>query len=77
MKALRIVIPVSVTCLTTVVIVLVTIWLTRLVPAGEWSGFLRALIIVAIVGATALIIAWSAYFSYVIREAIERSLSKE
>ena len=77
MKALRIMIPIISTAITTAIVVLVSIWLTGLVPAGEWSEFLKALIIVVIVGATLFIIAWSAYFTYVIREAIEKSLSGE
>jgi len=77
MKALRIAIPVITTAVTTAVVVLVSIWLTSLVPAGEWSDFLKALIIVVLVGATLFVIVWSAYFSYVIREAVERYLAGE
>ncbi len=77
MKVLRIVIPIIVTAIITVVAVFAAIWLTGLVPAGTWSEFLKALVIVAVVGATLLIIAWSAYFSYVVRISIERYMSRE
>ncbi len=77
MKVLRIAIPIVVTAIVTVVAVFAAIWLTGLVPAGTWSEFLKALIIVAVVGATLLVIAWSAYFSYVVRISIERYLSRE
>ncbi len=76
MKVLRIAIPVIATVITTVIAVLSAIWLTGLVPAGAWSEFLKALIIVAVVGATLFVIGWSAYFSYVIKESIEKYLSK-
>ncbi len=77
MKILRITIPIIATAIATALVVLVSIWLTGLVPAGEWSEFLKALIIVVLVGATLFVIVWSAYFSYVIKEAIERYLSRE
>jgi hypothetical protein len=77
MKALRIIIPVVTTVVTTAFVVLVSVWLTSLVPDSEWSDFLKAAIIVILVGATLFVIAWSAYFSYVIREAIEKYLAGE
>ena len=77
MKAIRVMIPMITTAITTAIVVLVSVWLTGLVPTGEWSKFLEALIIIVVVGATLFIIAWSAYFTYVIREAIEKSLSGE
>jgi hypothetical protein len=77
MKALRIGIPVITTVVTTVIVVLIAVWLTGLVPDGEWAGFLKAAIIVILVGATLFVIAWSAYFSYVVREGIEKLLARE
>lgn len=77
MKALRIIIPVVTTIVTTAVVVLVSVWLTGLVPDSQWSEFLKAAIIVVLVGATLFVIVWSAYFSYVIREAIEKYLAGE
>lgn len=74
MKVLRVAIPVAVTVIATAVAVLAAIWLTSLVPGGEWAEFLKALIIVAVIGATLLVIGWSAYFSYVIRDCIEKYL---
>jgi len=77
MKLLRIGIPIATTVVTTAIVVLVAVWLTGLVPDGEWAEFLKALIIVTIVGATLFVIIWSAYFSHVVREGIENILTRE
>ena len=77
MKSLRIVVPVSVTVIVTIIAVLSAVWLTGLVPAGPWSELIKAAIVLVIIGSTLLIIAWSAYFSYIIRETAERLLKKQ
>ncbi len=77
MKHARIVVPIIVTAVVTVLVVLTAKWLIGLVPAGEWSDFIKAAIVIFIVGSTLLIIAWSAYFANVIRETVERFLKKE
>ncbi len=76
MKSLRIVVPVIVTAIVTVLAVFSAIWLAGLVPPGEWAGLLKAGIIIFIAGATLLIIAWSAYFSYIVRTAVEKFVSR-
>jgi hypothetical protein len=77
MKSLRIIIPVLITAILTALAIFSAIWLTGLVPAGPWSELIKAAIVLFIIGSTLLIIAWSAYFTYIIRETIERLLSKK
>jgi len=77
MKSLRIIIPVLITAILTALAIFSAIWLTGLVPAGAWSELIKAAIVIFIIGSTLLIIAWSAYFTYIIRETIERLLSKK
>jgi hypothetical protein len=47
------------------------IWLTGLVPDGNWSDLIKAGIVIFIIGSTIVVIAWSAYFTYIIRHSIE------
>lgn len=77
MKSLRIVIPVLITALLTALAILCAIWLTGLVPAGPWSELIKAAIVIFIIGSTLIMIAWSAYFTYIIKETIERLISKK
>ncbi len=77
MKSLRIIVPLLITAILTVLAILSAIWLTGLVPAGSWSELIKAGIVIFIIGTTLIIIAWSAYFTYVIRETFERLLSKK
>ncbi len=77
MKFLRIIIPVIVTAFLTALAIFSAIWLTGLVPAEPWSELIKAAIVIFIIGSTLVIIAWSAYFTYIIRETIERLLSKK
>ncbi len=77
MKSLRIIIPVIVTALLTVLAIFAAVWLTGLVPAGPWSELIKAAIVIFIIGSALVIIAWSAYFTYIIRETIERLLSQK
>ena len=77
MKSLRIIVPLVVTAILTVLAVFSTIWLTGLVPLGPWSELIKAAIVIFIIGSALVMIAWSAYFTYIIREAIEHFLSKK
>jgi len=77
MKSMRIIVPLLITAILTVFAILCAIWLTGLVPAGPWSELIKAGIVIFIIGTTLIIIAWSAYFTYVIRETFERLLSKK
>lgn len=77
MKSLRIVIPVLITAFLTALAVFSAIWLTGLVPAGAWSELIKASIVIFIIGVTLIIIAWSAYFSYIIREMVEKLIAKK
>jgi hypothetical protein len=72
MKFLRIFIPVLVTAGLTVLCILVAKWLTGMVPAGEWSELLKATIIVFVVASALVTVAWSAYFTYIIRNTMKR-----
>lgn len=77
MKTLRIVVPLVATAIVTIIAILSAVWLTGLVPAGPWSELIKAAIVIFIIGSTLIIIAWSAYFSYAIRVAVERLLKKD
>ncbi|MDO9333311.1 MAG: hypothetical protein Q7T57_02160 [Dehalococcoidales bacterium] len=72
MKFLRIFIPVLVTAGLTVLCIVVAKWLTGMVPAGEWSELLKATIIVFVVASALVTVAWSAYFTYIIRNTMKR-----
>jgi glucan phosphoethanolaminetransferase (alkaline phosphatase superfamily) len=72
MRFLRIFIPVLVTAGLTVLCILVAKWLTGMVPAGEWSELLKATIIVFVVASALVTVAWSAYFTYIIRNTMKR-----
>ena len=71
MKGLSVIIPAIVTAMLTVLAVFSAIWLTGLVPDGNWSDLIKAGIVIFIIGSTIVVIAWSAYFTYIIRHSIE------
>ncbi len=75
MKSLRVVIPVLITAILTALAILCSIWLAGLVPVGPWSELIKAAIVIFIIGSTLIIIVWSAYFSYIIKDTIERLIS--
>jgi len=77
MKSLRIIIPVLITAFVTAIAIFSAVWLTGLVPAGPWSELIKAAIVIFIIGSTLVIIAWSAYFTYIIRETIENLIPKK
>jgi len=71
MKYLRIIIPVLVTAGLTALCILVATWLTNMVPSGEWSDLLKAVIVVFVVASALVTVAWSAYFTYIIRSSMK------
>ncbi|MBM4444919.1 MAG: hypothetical protein FJ020_06425 [Chloroflexi bacterium] len=71
MKGLSVIIPAAVTALLTVLAVFSAIWLTGLVPDGDWADLIKAGIVIFIIGSTIVIIAWSAYFTYIVRQSIQ------
>jgi hypothetical protein len=72
MKSLRILVPILVTVVLTAMAIVVTLWLTNLVPNNEWSGLIKAGIIIFVFTGTLLVIAWSAYFTFVVRKSLEK-----
>ena len=72
MKFLRIFIPVLVTAGLTVLCIFVARWLTGMVPAGDWADLMKAAIIVFVVASALITVAWSAYFTYIIRNTIKK-----
>jgi hypothetical protein len=72
MRFLRIFIPILVTAGLTVVCIAVAGWLTGMVPAGEWSELIKAGIIVFVIASALITVAWSAYFTYIIRNTMRR-----
>jgi glucan phosphoethanolaminetransferase (alkaline phosphatase superfamily) len=76
MKSLRVVVPLIATVLLTVLAVFSAVWLTGLVPAGSWSELIKAGIVIFIIGSAIISLAWSAYFTYIIRTSIEKMVSK-
>lgn len=77
MKSLRIVIPVLITAFVTAIAIFSAIWLAGLVPPGPWAELIKAAIVIFIIGSTLVIIAWSAYFTYIIKGTIEKATSKK
>jgi len=71
MKSLQVLIPAIATVVITAIFVVLALWLTSLVPSGEWSGLIKAGIVLFIFMCTLLVIAWSAYFTFVIRKSLE------
>ena len=71
MKGLSVIIPAAVTALLTVLAVFSAIWLTGLVPDGNWADLIKAGIVIFIIGSTIVVIAWSAYFTYIVRQSIQ------
>jgi len=76
MKSLRILVPLAVTVLLTLLAVFSAVWLTGLVPPGDWSDLIKAGIVIFIIGSAIVSLAWSAYFTYIIRTTVERLVSK-
>jgi multisubunit Na+/H+ antiporter MnhB subunit len=72
MRFLRIFIPILVTAILTVLCIFVARWLTGLVPAGEWSDLIKAAIVIFVVASALVTLAWSAYFTYIVRNMINR-----
>ena len=70
MKRINIIVPAVVTACLTALAIFSSIWLTGLVPEGQWSSLIKAAIVIFIIGSTLLIIAWSAYFTHVIRQSL-------
>ena len=71
MKSLQVLIPAIATIVITAIFVVLAVWLTNLVPPGEWAGLIKAGIVLFIFMCTLLVIAWSAYFTFVIRKSLE------
>lgn len=72
MKSLRIVIPALITAVLTTLAIFSAIWLTSLVPDGDWSKLIKAGIVIFIIGSLLLVVAWSAYFTYAIRQSLKK-----
>ena len=70
MKYIRIAVPVIGTGCLTAGCVFLGIWLTGLVPDGDWARLIRAIIVITVVLGALLAIAWSAYFSLVLRRSL-------
>ena len=73
MKHLPIIVPAITTVILTAVCVFLALWLTSLVPPGEWAGLIKAILVMLIIGCALIAIAWSAYFTWVIRKSIEEN----
>ena len=71
MKYLKIIIPVLATVGLTVGAIFLARWLMALVPAGNWSALIKAGIFIFVIICALVTIAWSAYFTYIIRRDVE------
>ncbi len=72
MSKLTIIVPAFITVVITVIAIFVALWLTGLVPTGPWADLIKAAIVVLVIGSLLLVIAWSAYFTYVIRQSLKK-----
>jgi hypothetical protein len=73
MKHLPIMVPIITTVVLTAVCIFLALWLTSLVPDNEWGGLIKAIIIMFTIGCALIAIAWSAYFTWVIRKSVEEN----
>ncbi|MFH1031662.1 MAG: hypothetical protein V1767_03755 [Chloroflexota bacterium] len=71
MKYINIIIPVVATVALTGGAILLAEWLMALVPTGSWSALIKAGIFLFVIVCALVTIAWSAYFTYIIRRDIE------
>jgi glucan phosphoethanolaminetransferase (alkaline phosphatase superfamily) len=76
MKSLRVLVPLAVTAILTVLAVFSAVWLTGLVPAGPWAELFKAAIVIFIIGSAIISIAWSAYFTYIVRTTVEKMVDR-
>jgi len=74
MKHLPVVVPVITTVVFTVVCIFLALWLTSLVPNNEWGALIKGLIIMFTIGCALVAIAWSVYFTWVIRKSVEEKI---
>ena len=72
MKHLNVIVPAIVTAIFTALAVFSAIWLTRLVPPGEWAQLIKASIVLFIIATALVVIAWSAYFVYILGESLKQ-----
>jgi hypothetical protein len=72
MKTLRVIVPLLVTAGLTVLCIYVATWMTGMVPASEWSGLIKAAIVIFVVAGALVTVAWSAYFAYIIRTTVRK-----
>ena len=72
MSKLNIIVPALVTAVMTAIAIFVAVWLTGLVPTGPWADLIKAAIVIFVIGSLLLVIAWSAYFTYVIRQSLKK-----
>ena len=73
MTRLNIIVPALVTAAITVFGVFAAMWLTGLVPGGPWAELIKAAIVILIIGSLLLVIAWSGYFTFAIRQSLNRN----
>lgn len=71
MKYLNIIIPAIATVALTVGAIFLARWLMGLVPPGSWSDLIKAGIFLFVIVCALVTIAWSAYFTYIVRRDIE------
>ena len=67
MKYIKISVPILGTGALTAGCVYLAIWLTGLVPDGEWASLIKAMLVVGVIIGALVTIAWSAYFSLIVR----------
>ncbi len=70
MKGLQFIVPAAVTAGLTAGCIFLASWLVGLVPGGAWSELIKAGIVIFVVGSTLLVIAWSAYFTYIVKKSL-------
>lgn len=77
MKYVRVAIPFLATGVLTVGSVYLAIWLTGLVPDGEWASLIKGLLVVGVIIGALITIAWSAYFSLILRRLTKTPYSEQ
>jgi hypothetical protein len=73
MKYIQVAVPIIGVGVLTVCSVYLTIWLTGLVPDGEWASLIKGLLAVGVIMGALTTVIWSAYLSLVMRRLMKAS----
>jgi len=71
MKYIKVAVPIFGVGVLTVCSIYLAIWLTGLVPDGEWASLIKGLLVVGVIIGALTTVVWSAYLSLVMRKLMK------